>query len=262
MRWVTVATFREPYAAHIARSYLDANEIPAIVIHEHHIGMDWLISQALGGVKLQVEEDGFDDAIELLQNPERVAEAGEAVAAETDPNSMCPRCGSPNIVPRPQLERRTKAASLAVGIPFGVGRDRWECLACGRRFRHRFPDRRLDRLALNGLAVLLLVVAWIVLLPFQLLHGMGSFASSLRHYFFHEFECWECGVRLPEGAAHCPGCGLPIPDDEAMRELVDPRRDYDGQCARCHTPYALADYRPSEPRWACSRCGDEIPRTS
>jgi hypothetical protein len=261
MSWVTVATFREPYTAHIARSYLEANDVPAVVAHEHHIGVNWLVSQALGGVKLQVEGERFEEARELLANPEGPAEPDDALESDTDPNSLCPSCDSPNILPLPQLERSTKAASLIVGIPFGFGRDWWMCRACGKRFRHRFPSRRLDQILLLGIALVVALLTWLVLLPFRLALGIGSFASTARAYLFGSFKCWECGAQLLDGAAQCPSCGVALPDAEAMRELVDPQRDYDGQCSHCHTPYASADYMATHALWSCSRCGAEVTPT-
>tara|TARA_R100001143_G_scaffold755_1_gene2242 strand:- start:4968 stop:5165 length:198 start_codon:yes stop_codon:yes gene_type:complete len=46
----TVATFSFPHEAHIARAKLESEGIPALVADEHTINMQWLYSNALGGV--------------------------------------------------------------------------------------------------------------------------------------------------------------------------------------------------------------------
>ena len=50
----TIASFREPWEAHIFRLRLEAEGILAMVAHEHHVGVIWPYSTALGGVKVQV----------------------------------------------------------------------------------------------------------------------------------------------------------------------------------------------------------------
>lgn len=63
---VTIASYSMPYEAHIAKSRLDSEGIPAFMADEHTINMQWLYSNALGGVKLQVPEPYAEAAIEIL----------------------------------------------------------------------------------------------------------------------------------------------------------------------------------------------------
>ena len=53
---VIVATYLYPHEAHIARASLESAGIPAVLADEHTINTDWLYAQALGGVKLLVDE--------------------------------------------------------------------------------------------------------------------------------------------------------------------------------------------------------------
>jgi hypothetical protein len=48
----TVATFSKPEEAHLFRTRLEAAGIPAYVQDEHLIQMDWLYSNAIGGVRV------------------------------------------------------------------------------------------------------------------------------------------------------------------------------------------------------------------
>ena len=63
---VTVATFLGPGEAHLARSRLEAEGIHAYLADEYMVTMDWLVSNAVGGVKLQVAESNVDHARRIL----------------------------------------------------------------------------------------------------------------------------------------------------------------------------------------------------
>ena len=62
----TVARYSLPYEAHLARARLESEGIPAFVADEHTINMQWLYSDALGGVRLQVPEPWALRALSVL----------------------------------------------------------------------------------------------------------------------------------------------------------------------------------------------------
>ena len=66
MKWVVAETYSFPYEAQIARTQLEAAGIPARIENEHTINMDWLYSNALGGVRLLVHEVYLKEAQGLL----------------------------------------------------------------------------------------------------------------------------------------------------------------------------------------------------
>lgn len=97
---VTVASFRDPWEAHIVRGRLEAEEIPVFLAHENHIWLQWQISLALGGVKLQVPESSRESARAILT----ALETGEYADLLDDYEPVfdagpCPRCASTNPVP-------------------------------------------------------------------------------------------------------------------------------------------------------------------
>src|SRR5262245_52596220 len=59
---ITVERFTEPWEAHLFRMRLEAEDIPAFVVHEYHIWVLWPYSRALGGVKVQVHAEHYDEA--------------------------------------------------------------------------------------------------------------------------------------------------------------------------------------------------------
>ena len=94
----TVASFREPYQAHLAKGKLEAEGIPAIVLDEHLVQINFNFSQAIGGVKVQVPEAALDEAREILKadHLEKLSAADEA-KLEPAPHEVCPKCGSDSI---------------------------------------------------------------------------------------------------------------------------------------------------------------------
>ncbi|MCX6968174.1 MAG: DUF2007 domain-containing protein [Verrucomicrobia bacterium] len=68
----TVATFSKVEEAHLLRMRLEDAGIPAHLRDENTIQIDWLYSNALGGVRVEVADADVDAAKAFLQ-----ADAGE-----------------------------------------------------------------------------------------------------------------------------------------------------------------------------------------
>ena len=62
----TLATFSAPIEAHMLISRLEGNGIPAFLRDEHMVTLDWLASNAIGGVKVDVADEDYDRALELI----------------------------------------------------------------------------------------------------------------------------------------------------------------------------------------------------
>jgi len=63
---VTVATFDDMPAAHIALGRLRVEGIDARLTDENLVQTDWLYAIAVGGIKLQVDEQDAADATAIL----------------------------------------------------------------------------------------------------------------------------------------------------------------------------------------------------
>ncbi|PAV25798.1 putative signal transducing protein [Tamilnaduibacter salinus] len=66
MSWVTLRRYTLPMEAHLDRGRLESEGIQAIIADEHTIHMQWLYSNALGGVRLQVDEGDVERAERVL----------------------------------------------------------------------------------------------------------------------------------------------------------------------------------------------------
>ena len=81
-RLVTIATYWSPVEANLARNALDAAGVRAILVGEETVGMAWHLTNAIGGVKVQVRSADADRATELL---DAISPADDATAAD-DPD--------------------------------------------------------------------------------------------------------------------------------------------------------------------------------
>ena len=83
--WTTVDRYFHPTEAHIAAGLLESNGIPVFLLGINHASANWLLSNALGGIQLQVPAQFVAEANEIL------AETNQERANDSD---TCPECDS------------------------------------------------------------------------------------------------------------------------------------------------------------------------
>ncbi|MFT5450914.1 MAG: hypothetical protein ACI9N9_000394 [Enterobacterales bacterium] len=64
---IQIASYSFPHEANIAKASLEAAGIPASIADEYTINMDWLYSNALGGVRLFVPQEYEKEALALIE---------------------------------------------------------------------------------------------------------------------------------------------------------------------------------------------------
>lgn len=69
-RLITIETYDNAMQATLARNYLEAAGVRCVLADEHAVSSLWHLSNAIGGIKLQVAEEDFDRACELLDDVE------------------------------------------------------------------------------------------------------------------------------------------------------------------------------------------------
>lgn len=125
---VTIASFSFPYEAQIARGKLESEGVPAVVADEHTINMQWLYSDAMGGVKVQVPVPFVDQARQVLG-----ADYSEALVAEQGEDKLlCPQCGSDNTELLVKGKRMAFLLFLILLFPFWPNKRQIKCRDCGR----------------------------------------------------------------------------------------------------------------------------------
>jgi len=123
----TIATYSFPYEAQIARAKLDSEGIPAFVADEQTINMQWLYSNAMGGVRLQVPEVCVQQALELLsEDSSEIVEQQEGYDI-----APCTVCGSKNTEPYQQGRRWAFLVFLGLSFPLFPVKNTVRCVECG-----------------------------------------------------------------------------------------------------------------------------------
>ena len=117
----TVAAYSKPEEAYLAKTRLEASGINAAVRDDITVSLNWMLSNAIGGVKVDVEDEDFDQAREVLALPK--------VAAGL---LRCPHCGSDEV----RLRELSPLAAICIGLGFVLPfRSRKaDCLSCHQSF--------------------------------------------------------------------------------------------------------------------------------
>ena len=123
----TIATYSFPYQAQIARAKLDSEGIPAFIADEQTINMQWLYSNAMGGVRLQVPEAYAQQAIELLNE-----DFSEALMQQQGVDATpCSTCGSTDTEPYQKGRRWAFLVFLGLDFPLFPTKNTLRCNNCG-----------------------------------------------------------------------------------------------------------------------------------
>ncbi|MCU4640817.1 DUF2007 domain-containing protein [Acinetobacter courvalinii] len=125
MKWVVAETYSFPYEAQIAKTQLEAAGIPARIENEHTINMDWLYSNALGGVRLLVPGRYLEQALVLLAQ-----DFSQELEQEFGLSERCPQCGSTDIKPYTEGKRPAYLVFLLLGFPLFSYKHGTKCQQC------------------------------------------------------------------------------------------------------------------------------------
>lgn len=92
MKLVTIGTYQSAPIAHIAVNVLHAHGIKGFVVNDNIVAWDWCLSDAIGGVLIQVEENDVAVAREILKTastiePEDLEKAALAAPLEPQPDT-------------------------------------------------------------------------------------------------------------------------------------------------------------------------------
>jgi DNA-directed RNA polymerase subunit M/transcription elongation factor TFIIS len=131
---ITVATFSQAVEAHIAKGRLEAEGIDCFIADENIVNMNWLYSNAVGGVKLRVREPDVKRALEIMKPGAVEAETTAKVIGD-EVGVRCPKCNSDDVY----YEKYSKGlffwSWLLVGVPLPFLRRKWRCTKCGYHWK-------------------------------------------------------------------------------------------------------------------------------
>jgi hypothetical protein len=71
-----LAAFSKPIDAHLLIARLEGSGIAAFARDENMVTLDWLASNAIGGVKVDVADEDYEKAVEIMNTPSADEPAG------------------------------------------------------------------------------------------------------------------------------------------------------------------------------------------
>jgi hypothetical protein len=125
---VTLRQFRDLPEALLAKGALESAGLQCFMADDITIRMDWLWSNALGGIKLCVKSEDADAAVQLLD--QGIPEGFDVKDVGEYKQPSCPNCQSLDISFE-DLNKPAAYASVALGVLIPITRRRWKCGSCG-----------------------------------------------------------------------------------------------------------------------------------
>jgi len=132
--WVKVASFSQPFEAHLARGKLEGEGIPCVMSDEYLVRVDWFLSNAIGGVKLMVPLAELAHARDVLRPEPRLVVVAEA-GTPADGEMICPRCRSYDVYYSRYSRRAAGFFILLLGFLIPWKDRRWSCTQCGYQWK-------------------------------------------------------------------------------------------------------------------------------
>ena len=157
----TVATFTNPIEAHIVRGRLECEEILAFVLYEHHIWANWSLSQALGGVKVQVPLSDLENASSIISD----INSGKFLEAIDESKNhgndlICARCNSNKISSVSWSWKLSLVALFVIMIPLPYTTQLVQCEACKKSWINS-KDRAYPLISLTIVHIVIYICVWL-----------------------------------------------------------------------------------------------------
>jgi hypothetical protein len=129
-RLKTIAKFQYLPLAELAKIKLESEGILCFLQDKNMVGINWMYSNAIGGVKLQVPVEHEDIAKKILDKDcSAELDMVEEEFSTIGNSGLCKKCNSPNLTII-NSTRTAGAWSLLLGIPFIFFRKRYKCTDC------------------------------------------------------------------------------------------------------------------------------------
>lgn len=141
-------SFTYPHEAHLAKGYLDSNGIETFIENEFTVQANNFWSNAVGGVKLLVQESDYEQGLLVLKDGGYIKESSEKinkieivkVASNTNLN-VCPFCKSENIGKNKKLNILMIPIYFLLGALIPVYRSSYICFDCEKEWRFKKQGR-------------------------------------------------------------------------------------------------------------------------
>jgi hypothetical protein len=125
-KMITIRQFRDLPEALLAKGSLESAGIECALGDDNMVRMDWFISNFIGGVKLRVQPEDAEAAIEILDQP--IPEGFDVAGVGEYQQPHCPKCQSLDV----NFQEVAPVAFLTtlVSVPIPFHRRAWRCHSC------------------------------------------------------------------------------------------------------------------------------------
>ena len=120
------------------KKILKNNGLESFIANEQTIQSDWLLSQALGGIQLQVFDDEKEKAIEIINNfleNEHTSLEVEHTILNPEFDFTCPKCGSNHLYRDENPGGLFGVSLLVLGFPLKAPSHLYHCYYCNNEFQ-------------------------------------------------------------------------------------------------------------------------------
>ncbi len=143
--WITIATYEYSQQAHMVKNYLESEGIVVFMKDDMTAQVASYYAHAIGGIKLQVREDDFDRAIEVLEKGGYIKDKSDFKNVEVEivkrdqsiAFDTCPFCKSKNIEKLKQSDAITTAIYSILGAIFPLLRLPYKCNDCKKVWKYK-----------------------------------------------------------------------------------------------------------------------------
>jgi hypothetical protein len=126
---VTIERFRDLPEALLAKGKLESAGIRCFLADSELVRTDWLWSNAIGNMRLQVSPEDAADALEVLREPAPEIFLEDEVG-EFYQQPRCPKCNSSDIAFE-SIDRKLSYGLMLIGLPIPIRKNNWRCGECG-----------------------------------------------------------------------------------------------------------------------------------
>ena len=120
------------------KQILKNNGLESFIANEQTIQSDWLLSQALGGIQLQVFDDEKEKAIEIINNfleNEHTSLEVEHTILNPEFDFTCPKCGSNHLYRDENPGGLFGVSLLVLGFPLKAPSHLYHRYYCNNEFQ-------------------------------------------------------------------------------------------------------------------------------
>ncbi len=126
---ITIERFRDLPEALLAKGKLESAGIRCFLADSELVRTDWLWSNAIGNMRLQVRLEDAQEALAVLHEPAPEIFLENEVG-EIYQQPRCPKCNSSDIAFE-SIDRKLSYALMFLSLPIPIRKNNWHCSACG-----------------------------------------------------------------------------------------------------------------------------------